>query len=665
MTAAPPYARPGGDTEARRVGVPRAATVAIIATTCLLAALLAAVPRTDAAGAEPRPGQESGHEESLGLVEQAMFDEQVLFQGGTLGYSCFRIPAIVTATDGTLLAFAEGRVNTCSDTGDIDLVLRRSHDGGRTWGPLQVLIEGSGDTRGNPAPVVDRASGRIALLSTYNPGANQQIRRPFLQVSNDNGATWTAPVDITGDISKPEWEWWYGTGPVHGIQLTRGPHAGRLVVPSYFNETGGTPGGVVLVYSDDGGLTWHRGAIASHDSQVMHPGENTIVELVDGGIYDSARESGRDPDPGNRAFATSGDGGESFDAPFATDPRIVTPIVQGSLLRLGAVDEGDARNRILLAAPAHPAAREVMTVRSSYDEARTWESWDEGKVVHWGPSAYSDLTEISDGVVGLMYEAGSFSPYETIRFARFDEAYLATPNGDPPGIPPPPAPGPTTPDLAKAGAPERGNTAYVRGGATLGEGRFGTALDLDGSDDRVELPFTKALDLAADDSTWSAWIRYSATAGSHTLLWAYRLGSGTTPQVWLRAEPGSNRIRALIGTGYGSATLTATDPVNDGEWHHVALRRAGRQFSLWLDGEQVAAATGPKGSVTEGQEFGVEGIHVGQRIDGANRFQGSIDEVRIYRRALTESEIGQVSRSSALDPRGLELRLPFEKIQGG
>ncbi|WP_202805986.1 sialidase family protein [Actinopolymorpha alba] len=396
---------------------------------------------------------------------EPMFDEQVLFQAGTQGYNCFRIPAIVRAKDGTLLAFAEGRVSSCSDTGDIDLVLKRSSDGGRTWGPPQVLIEGNGDTRGNPAPVVDRESGRVALLSTYNPGGNQHIRRPFLQYSEDNGATWTKPRDVTEDISRPEWEWWYGTGPVHGIQLERGPHAGRLVVPSYFNEGDGSQGGVVLVHSDDGGLTWQRGAIDRRSSQTMIPGENAIVELVDGRIYDSAREGGVDPEPGNRASAVSGDGGETWDAPFVTDPSIVMPTVQGSLLRLRSVDGGDDHNRILFAAPAHPAAREVMTVRSSYDEAASWDTWEQGKVIHWGPSAYSDMVEVVDGVVGLMYEAGGFSPYESIRFAQFNEAFLAAPNGDPPGIPPPSASGPTTPDLAG-----RDNPAYGAGRRRVGEG---------------------------------------------------------------------------------------------------------------------------------------------------------------------------------------------------
>ncbi|MFD0382088.1 hypothetical protein ACFQ2B_05625 [Streptomyces stramineus] len=103
----------------------------------------------------------------------AGFEERVLFKAGHTDhgpYSCFRIPALVTTARGTLLAFAEGRKGNCGDATDIDLVLKRSTDGGRTWGPLLIVDEGLGDTHGNPAPVVDRATGRVVVVTTYNAG---------------------------------------------------------------------------------------------------------------------------------------------------------------------------------------------------------------------------------------------------------------------------------------------------------------------------------------------------------------------------------------------------------------------------------------------------------------------------------------------------------------
>ncbi|CAM5258405.1 exo-alpha-sialidase OS=Streptomyces antimycoticus OX=68175 GN=SANT12839_073140 PE=3 SV=1 [Streptomyces antimycoticus] len=165
------------------------------------------------------------------------FEQQVLFKSAQeQGYSCFRIPAIVKAKDGSLLAFAEGRVDNCGDAGDIDLVLKRSTDGGRTWGPLQVINEGGGDTHGNPAPIVDLRTGRIVLASTYNTGRDDSQscdvpceRSPHLQYSDDNGATWSAPRDLSSSLMPPQWNSWYATGPVHGIQLQHGRHKGRLI----------------------------------------------------------------------------------------------------------------------------------------------------------------------------------------------------------------------------------------------------------------------------------------------------------------------------------------------------------------------------------------------------------------------------------------------------
>ncbi|GLZ13464.1 neuramidase [Actinomadura sp. NBRC 104425] len=606
---------------------------------------LAAAPAPHAAASAARP----------------YIDEQVLFEQGDFGYACFRIPAVVRATDGTVLAFAEGRVADCGDDGDIDLVLRRSSDGGRTWGPLQVVSEGNGSTHGNPVPIVDRRHpGRVVLVSTHNgpdPCPDGCDRDPYVQISDDNGATWSALREMT-EGKRPEWNFWYATGPMHGIQLTRGPHAGRLVVganyESYDRAGGPHVYGTHLLYSDDGGLTWHVGAQSAFDDGTVIAQEVTVVERTDGKIYALARERGTAP--GHRAYAVSSDGGETFDRPFRT-LDLPMPDVQASTLRLHARDEGDATNRILVSSPAHPVAREVMAVRSSYDEGRTWQPWTKGKVFWWGPSAYSDMVKLGDDEIGLYYEAGTSSPYETIRWARFNEAYLATPNGTPPGIPGPPAPGPKTPDSS----PNR-NDAYVRGGASTAPGRFGNGLALDGVDDRVEVPFDRSIDVGGGDFTMTTWFRYTDTTGSHALLWAYRTGSGTTPQVWLRAEPAAGRIRALIMVDRFNITVQSAGAYNDGQWHHAALRRADGRLGLWIDGTEVASAEVPPGSVTEGKEFGVDGIHIGQRLDGADRFHGTIDDVRVYRRALSPAELERVRAGERTPASRLGLWLRMEDI---
>jgi hypothetical protein len=617
----------------------------------VVAVMLAVFAAPAAAEAAP-----NGHGGAKPFVE-----EQVIYEQRTFGYACFRIPAVVRTTAGTLLAFAEGRVRDCGDDEDIDLVLRRSDDSGRTWGPLEVVAEGNGETRGNPVPIVDRRTGRIVLVSTHNgtaPCPNGCDRDPYVQHSDDNGVTWTAPRELT-DAKRPEWNFWYATGPMHGIQLERGPHAGRLIVGANFETYDGVGPhvyGTHLLYSDDSGATWHIGAETSRDDGSVIAQEVTVTELTDGRVYALARERGTDP--GNRAYATSRDGGTTFEAPFRTIPRLSTPDVQASTLRFSARDRGAKRNRVLLSAPAHPAAREVMTVRSSYDEGRSWETWDRGKVFYWGPTAYSDMVRLDGDEAGLMYEAGVANPYETIRYARFNEAYLATPNGTPPGIPGPPTAGPRTSDKS----PYR-NDAYVRGGAGLTAGRFGNALSLDKVDDFVEVPFDRSIDLGADDFTAMAWIRYSATTGQHAILWAFRTGSGTTPQVWLRAEPASNRIRALMVVDRFTVSVASAGSYNDGQWHHVVLQRGGGRFALRIDGVEAAAATAPAGSVTAGKEFGVQGVHIGQRVDGVDRFLGAIDDVRIYRRALSPEELERIRVDNAPVGGRLGLWLPLDDVR--
>ncbi|MCP3801412.1 exo-alpha-sialidase [Allokutzneria sp. A3M-2-11 16] len=571
------------------------------------------------------------------------FDQQTLYAKGTGGYSCFRIPAIVKARDGGVLAFAEGRVRDCGDDGDIDLVVRRSADNGKTWGPVTLVANMGADTIGNPAPVVDRQTGRIVLLSTHNPGDNDNKRTPYVQYSNDNGLTWTAPKNIAAQATRPEWDYWYATGPSHGIQLS----SGRMVVGGNHEGRESVLQGGHLLLSDDGGLNWRIGAVDDRLANTVKPQEMSPVELPDGRILIAARDQ-NGSEPGHRAFATSSDGGLTFDRPFSTDPRLVAPVIQGATIRHGS--------RLLFSAPAHPASREVMAVRSSRDGGRTWDTWQRGKVIHWGPAAYSDMVVLGPGYTGLLYEGGTASAYESIRFARFTESYLAKPNGTPPGIPGPALPGPTTPDRSP-----HTNKAYVRGPGSIVDGQFGSALGLNGSQ-FVEVPYSAAVDLGSSDFTVSAWFRYGAGTGPRTILWAYRQGEGPTPGLYLRAEPDEKRLRAFLGVEQGYVTLYSKSAYNDDKWHHVSLQRVSGDFVMRVDGYQVAATPAPGGSVTAGREFGVSGVHIGQRLDGTQRFRGSLDEVRIYRRALSIDELYRLRVSNESLPRGAALHLPLDKI---
>ncbi|WP_190190517.1 sialidase family protein [Streptomyces minutiscleroticus] len=610
--------------------------------TALAAASLMSLPVPAHAGAPARP-------------DTAGFGEQILFKASQdPGYACFRIPAVVRTADGTLLAFAEGRVHDCGDSGDIDIVLKRSTDGGRTWGPLQVVDEGGGDTHGNPAPVVDRETGRVLLAETYNTGRtdgrNCAIpcdRTPHLRHSDDDGRTWSQPRDLSDEIMPGHWNSWYATGPVHGIQLTRGRHAGRLVLTVNTETWDGTrisASHAALVVSDDGGDHWRVGATDSWPMDEdgtfrQKPSEMTLAERADGAILVSGREQDG-TDLGHRAQAVSRDGGEHFTGPFRTLPDLYTPQVQASVLRLG--------DRVLLAAPADPNRRRTMMIRSSYDGGRTWDSVDRGTVVTTDWSGYSDLVDAGGGTVGLMYEAGAVDARDEIRFARFTEDWLRPRRG----------PDPTTPDRGLLAPP-----AAVLGGARPTPGVSRGALEFDGADDAVRLPYGDRLPLGTKDFTASLWFRYTATAGEQPLLWMGGVGADQ-PQVWLRAEPANGRVQGLITTRDGaappaSAYVRTTKAYNDGAWHHLALRRSAGRLVLSVDGTEVNGADVP-GSVSRNSPFGV---HVGQRVDSRAHFTGAIDDVRVYDRALGDEELAAVRDLDARAPRDAVVWLPLDRVK--
>ena len=341
-----------------------------------------------------------------------------VFESGQEGYHTYRIPAIIKAANGDLLAFAEGRKNGRGDAGDIDLVMKRSTDKGKTWSALQLVQDEFSDpsgniTIGNPAPVVDnldpRHPGRIWMPFTRNN------RRVFTIYSDDHGATWSPRVEITSTAKDPAWRW-YATGPVHAIQLERGPHAGRLIIPSDHGIGSTTHYGAHVVYSDDHGLTWELGAVDTHSAaDPVHPNENVAIELVDGRIYFNARDQGGSS-IGTRAIAYSSDGGLTFDAPFTADPNIITPVVQNAAMRFAATDRGDAENILIYSNPGQPSSRRDLTIQVSFDEGTTWVK---DTLIHPGPAAYSDLVKIDKNTIGTLYEAGA-SLYQEILFGYFD-----------------------------------------------------------------------------------------------------------------------------------------------------------------------------------------------------------------------------------------------------
>ncbi|MGD9486283.1 sialidase family protein [Streptomyces sp. TRM70308] len=314
------------------------------------------------------------------------------------------------------MAFAEGRRESLADDGDIDVVARRSLDGGCTWGPLRVVADAGPDTVGNPAPVVHPADGRLVLLTSRNRHGVMAHRRVYVQHSDDAGRTFTAPREITAQVKPEHWNW-YGTGPGHAVALRHGPHAGRLLVPG--NHSYLPPGssayrsGAHALYSDDAGETWHLGYVAQPAGEELRLSENTLTELPDGRVYTNVRDDGGTA-PATRADTYLAPGGATRLGPYRPEPGLVGPVVQGSTLW--------AAGRLVYSGPADPTARRDLTLRVSDDLGRTWRT---GPRLTSAPSAYSDLVLLAPGTLGVLHETGASSPYETLTFTRVPTAALA------------------------------------------------------------------------------------------------------------------------------------------------------------------------------------------------------------------------------------------------
>ncbi|TDN99000.1 sialidase family protein [Sunxiuqinia elliptica] len=352
---------------------------------------------------------------------------QVLWSQADSSHNNYRIPALLVTPQHTLLAFAEGREG--GDSGDIDILLRRSTDQGRSWEEQIVVWDDGPNTCGNPCPVVDQTSGRIYLFMTWNLGSDsedaiirkqsQQTRIPYLCYSDDDGQTWSEPVSLETTCKDPDWGW-YATGPGVGIQLQAAPHKNRLVIPcnnSYTVEQDaeavkGTFGyGAHVLLSDDGGASWRM-------SELIHPkvNESQVVELADGTLMMNMRSyHGKSC----RAVSYSHDGGESWSAPELA-PQLVESVCQASTIRLSSY----AGRPLLFVNPAVPHGRTHMSIQCSFDEAK---SWSNSKLIYAGPSAYSSLGELPNGQIGLFFEAGQDHPYEKMVFVSFNPDELIQP----------------------------------------------------------------------------------------------------------------------------------------------------------------------------------------------------------------------------------------------
>jgi sialidase-1 len=343
-----------------------------------------------------------------------------LFEAGHGGYHTYRIPALLRTREGTLLAFVEARRNGAGDSGDIDVLLRRSADEGKSWSPPVVVCDMGPNTCGNPTVVQDGDTGVIWLFMSWNRagdneaalvnGRGRDTRRVFLSSSSDDGVTWSEPVEVT-DAVKDSSMTWYSTGPGVGIQLHGGPHAGRLLIPGDHTypdphgdaDSGPYTWGTQVIVSDDHGRSWHLGGLVR--PRVAEP---QIAE-VPGHPGRVVMNASFDQHPLLRAQSYSDDGGDSWSPPVAV-PELVNPNCESSLIE--ASEPSSPMPFLLFANPAS-TRRVNLVVRRSDDGGATW---SRGLLVHRGPAAYSGMAEIPPGRIAVLFETGRRSAYERIAF---------------------------------------------------------------------------------------------------------------------------------------------------------------------------------------------------------------------------------------------------------
>jgi sialidase-1 len=362
---------------------------------------------------------------SVSVGEEGIDFRTVIFLRHKDGYHTYRIPVMVVTDRGTVLLFCEGRKKSRRDGGDIDMLLKRSEDGGRTWSKQTVLLDEGPGRVGNPCAIVERSGKVVHLLFTRGGGECL-----FYTKSTDDGKTWSEFVttsDVEGQKEYTEKNFLQGfggspvkvgAGPVHGIQTSKG----RLIAPSYVGRKveGKRQGGSCIIYSDDGGKTWAAGGVIPFVEDLRH-GECTVVERSDGSLLMNMRTSA----PGlyalgHRALSVSTDGGATWSKPVL-DMNLPEPACQASMIRLN-------KDEILFLNPAvhrkggfHLRSRHNLTLRLSRDDGRTW---PHSRILRKRLAGYSDMAITKEGKILCVYENGERDYCERISIAQVDRAWL-------------------------------------------------------------------------------------------------------------------------------------------------------------------------------------------------------------------------------------------------
>ena len=355
-----------------------------------------------------------------------VFERLTLEQSGDAGVHTYRIPALAVATDGTLIAAFDARNDSPNDLpGNIDVIVRRSHDLGRTWTPARRVVDfDSGRGGGDPSLLVDRVTGRVFLFYEFAPAGTGIFRsnadrdsastgtvHPHVIWSDDHGATWQGPRDLTASLKPAGATGMFATSG-HGIQLsTRSPAPGRLLQPYAWLDAERRMH-AANAYSDDHGATWRLGASIGTGLD-----ENKTVELADGRVMQNIRAFEKTRT--HRLVALSSDGGATFGT-VVEERQLPDPRNNADVIRVAPNAPAGSREAamLLFSNTADESRRVNLTVRLSCDSGR---SWPGSKVIEPGPAMYSVMARLPDGTIGMLYENGDA---QGITFVRFNLAWV-------------------------------------------------------------------------------------------------------------------------------------------------------------------------------------------------------------------------------------------------
>lgn len=341
----------------------------------------------------------SQNKKSGASIEQIKFTN--LFSASMKeGVSCYRIPSIITALNGDLITAIDERVPSCGDlkwNNDINIVIRRSTDNGTTWTDIETIVDYPiGESASDPSMILDKTTGELFMFFNYmNLETEKDIFYLKMISSKDNGLSWTSPIDITSQITKPEWEndFKFITSG-RGIQTSTGALIHTLV---------NLQNGLFLFKSDDHGENW-----SLIDTPIKPADESKVIELVDSTLMVNSRVN----NAGIRYIHTSKDKGKTWAS--QPDSMLIDPSCNASIIRYSSVNKGSEKNRLLFSNLNAKDSRENLTVKISYDEGKTW---SKGKTIYSGSAAYSSMTILKNGDIGLFFEKDDYKENVFVSFS--------------------------------------------------------------------------------------------------------------------------------------------------------------------------------------------------------------------------------------------------------